>query len=173
MTQRKRAGFAGGDPYAKYGTFDWEASRKRYEERLQQDIDNGIDNVETRAELDRRAGIVRVKPKVQRTGNRPGPKPLYDRKEFVRMYLEGMSVVKIARHFKCADDTVREAVRKAGVYDPKRDVTGGQNSKDKCKRGHDMNDPKNVYVSTQTHKDGKSYTKRTCRACRRLSDDKR
>lgn len=113
-------------PPNKFG-LDWDAVTRKYQERLQQDIDNGVDNIETQAELARRAGTPLPKPaKKKPPGKKKKPRPYNTVKpevveRFVELYEDGHPVATIAELTGSARDTIRKWLKDRGVYDPHRD----------------------------------------------------
>ena len=143
---------------------DWGAIERQFAERLQRDIDNGVDDIMTRAELRRRAGLPPVKKAANKS--KPGVNPTRQPRmteaevdEVVGMYLRGgKSVPEIAAAKGYATITIREYLKRREVYDPERDrgrgaSAGGramagkerpESRKDTCVRGHDRTVPGNV-----------------------------
>lgn len=116
---------------ANMSTFDWDGQRDRYWRRLDwQAVVLMLPHPDCVAHRLRLAGKPIPKPEkkvyprknVQRPGIGKGRR--YDREQIVRLYVQERKTVKqIMEVIGCKTDrTVREALRAAGVYDPKRDL---------------------------------------------------
>ena len=128
-------------------TIDWDKIRCDYQARLQRDIEAGVDNQETRAELARRRGeVVPNKSRPVSGPSRRGenlknrrPHPL--REAMVNLYTgdEKLRTGEIAERLNVKVDLVRYQLKAAGVFDPHRD-RGGTRRQETCKRGHSLAD---------------------------------
>ena len=132
---------------------DWGKIKQQFEDRLQQDIDNGVDDIMTRAELRRRQGLPPTpKPATRpispdrdaqrRGGLRRGAHGDVDR--MVELYQGGKTVPEIAETMGFSDRTIREWLTRKGVYVPSRDRFRGGippkfgKPKTHCAKGHDL-----------------------------------
>lgn len=156
---------------AKFGTVEALKPRSPAEsDRIIDMIARGIDNSETRRYLrDTRTASPIVTPaeRAKRFRGRNGAKfKRYDHEQIVLMYKTGMTVKEIQEKTGAHPDTLRPILRKAGVYDPNRDKTGGKgksrNRQEVCAKGHELNE-ENVLWSKDS-KTGKQ--KRECKRCK-------
>jgi len=165
-----------------YG-LDWDEIRRKYEERLADDIARGVVNRETLAAQGKAVPPPKPEPfrrqprkprkrkrsigtsqRGQNLRNR-GPANPELIEQMASCYQEGETVAIIAERFNSNISTVRKYLRLAGVYDPGRDK-GGTQKKERCVRGHDLTDPNNCYEFTI--KSGKK-TGQVIRACKRCT----
>lgn len=164
------------EPPSYGGGLDWGQIERQFQERLQQDIDNGVDDIMTRAELRRREGLPPLpKPATRRFtpdrdaqrrgGLRTGPR--FDADKMVEMYEAGSRVREIAEATGANPRTVRYWLTRRGVYDPKRDKSGGpaiggtNKPKERCQNDH----PLDVYGVQKYKSDGKTKNGRDCSIC--------
>jgi hypothetical protein len=170
-----------------YG-LDWAAIKKQHDERLAQDLANGVDNEQTRAikarnvakPVAQREKPVRT-PKTKAPAKRKQPKQKKGRdtvqnrsaqEVMIEMYNNNIPVSEIMKATGAAGRTIRKYLREAGIYDPRRDMSLVRRQK-KCGKGHDMTDESNIVEFEVKSGPRKGKMTRACRECRRLRSSKR
>lgn len=150
---------------------DWGGLTARYEERLLQEKEQGLDPVELKFRVEQTEAKIQGKPAPKKTGTRYSPgsragiggaKPSYDRKEIVRLYVEDKRTVpQIAEKLGCNKQTVYSNLKAANVeMRDDRKVLEGRKPQTHCKQGHEFTEA-NTRVATRN--DGTRH--RSCKTC--------
>lgn len=137
-------------------SIDWDEIRRKHDERVAWEVEQGIRPAEPEPEKKPRPSRATGQPR-----KRPAPRPpKFDQAEIARLFDEGLRVGEIAERVGAHRTTVRRALNATGRLEANERKANGPRPQEECTYGHSMAD-----AIPNAQGGG-----RTCRKCKRRRD---